>query len=142
MTAADRRANGYQPDFDIDMAVGAQAEIFVANIIDSLSQRGVVEVKYDARYQDTANIYVEYMCQRRDGWQPSGIATSKAPFWAFVLGMDTFCFVIATETLKEACRTKWKDPSHMRQLNRGSHPTRGVILPLQWLATYAAKCAL
>lgn len=142
MTAADRRTNGYQPYFDIDMQVGAQAELFVAHIIDSLSSRGVVEVKYDDRYLDTGNVYVEYECQRRDGWKPSGIAITKAPFWAFVLGMDTFCFVIATDTLKLACREKWNDDHYKRELKRGSHPTKGVILPVEWLAKYAAKCAL
>lgn len=140
VTAFDRLAQGYQPDFDIDMKVGAQGELFVANIIDSLGQRGMVEVKYDARYLDTGNVYVEYECRRRDGWQKSGISTTKAAFWAFVLGMDTFCFIISTDTLKSAVRDRWD--TNRRELTRGSHPTKGVILPVDWLAKYSARCAL
>jgi hypothetical protein len=142
MTAADRRAIGYEPDFDIDMAVGAQAELFVANMMESLGVRGSVEVKYDAQYLNTGNVYLEYQCLRKGKWKPSGIASTKADFWAFVLGMDTFCFFIATETLKEAGRERWKYPKARVGLDRGSHPTKGVILPVDWLTNYAAKLAL
>jgi hypothetical protein len=142
-TAAERRSDSYQPDFDIDMKVGAQAELFVAHIIDSLSSsRGAVEVKYDAKFYDTGNVYVEYQCLRRGEWTKSGIATTKAAFWTFVLGMDTFCFTVATATLKSAVLEKWPDPRCRKELTRGSHPTKGVVLPYQWLATYAAKTAL
>lgn len=139
MTAAQRRHDGYQPNFDIDMKFGAQGELFVARIIDSLGL-GSVEVKTDARYLDTGNVYVEYTCQRRGVWHPSGIITTKADFWAFVLGMDTFCFFIATDTLRRAARDKFV--TNKRELTRGSHPTKGVILPVEWLAKYAAKLAL
>lgn len=142
MNAVNRRTVGYQPDFDIDLSVGAQGELFVANVIDSLATRGTIEVKYDARYLDTGNVYVEYMCKRIDGWKPSGIATTKAAFWAFVLGIDTFCFVIATSTLKNAARKQWKNKQNRRELNRGSHPTKGIVLSLDWLAKYSARCAL
>jgi hypothetical protein len=130
------------PDFDIDVAFGAQGELFVANIIDSLSKRGSVEVKMDARYADTGNVYVEYKCKRADGWNWSGIATTQAAFWAFVLGMDTFCFVVETETLKDAVRERWGNPNSHVECTKGSHPTKGVILPVNWLADYSAKCAL
>lgn len=140
MTAAERRYDGYQPDFDIDLAVGAQAELFVANLIDSLATRGTVEVKYDAKYLDTGNVYVEYQCMKHGVWRNSGISTTKAAFWAFVLGMDTFCFVIATDTLRDAVKERWQ--SGRRELTRGSHPTKGVVLPVSWLSTYAARCAL
>lgn len=142
MTAVDRRADGYMPDFDIDVAVGAQAELFVAKIMDSLGARSSVEVKYDAQYVKTGNVYVEYKCLRKGKWTPSGIATTKAAFWAFVLGMDTFCFVIATDTLKEAARDRWNYPSSRVGLDKGSHPTKGVILPVDWLANYSARVAL
>ena len=142
MTIEDRRAIGYEPDFDIDMKVGAQAELFVANMMESLGVRGSVEVKYDAQYLNTGNVYLEYQCLRKGNWKPSGIAITKADFWAFVLGMDTFCFFVATKTLKEAGRERWKYPKARVGLDRGSHPTRGVILPVDWLTNYAAKLAL
>lgn len=142
MTAVDRRAEGYEPDFDIDMAAGAQGELFVARMMDSLGVRGSVEVKYDAQYLNTGNVYLEYRCLRRGQWMPSGIAVTKAAFWAFVLGMDTFCFFIATETLKQAGRERWRYPKARVGLERGSHPTKGVILPVDWLANYSARVAL
>lgn len=140
MTVVDRRADGYEPRFDIDLAVGAQAEMFVVNIIKSLGAgSGAIEVKYDARYQDTGKVYVEYQCRKRGKWTPSGIATTTADFWAFVLGMDAFLFIVATDKLKDAARRKWAHPHNRKELAKGSHPTRGVVMEPGWLAAHATK---
>lgn len=140
---ADRRADGYEPRFDIDLEFGAQGEIFVMNVMNSLGTgSGSVEVKTDAKYEKTGNVYVEYECLKRGKWIPSGIQTTTADFWAFVLGINTFCFFIATETLKDAAREKWRNPDNRKSCDKGSCPTHGIVLNVDWLTQYAVKSAL
>jgi len=62
--------------FDVDLAKGQMAEEMLSDIL-----AGKIEVKCDARVSQTGNLAVEYMCSNR----PSGISTSEAPWWAFVL---------------------------------------------------------
>jgi hypothetical protein len=62
--------------FDVDLAKGQIAEQMLQDIL-----AGQVEVKCDSRVSQTGNVAVEYMCSGR----PSGISTSQAPWWAFVL---------------------------------------------------------
>ena len=62
--------------FDVDLAKGQIAEQHLADIL-----AGQIEVKCDSRVTLTGNVAVEYMCSGK----PSGISTSKSPWWAFVL---------------------------------------------------------
>lgn len=59
-----RKADGYEPRFDIDASYGRQGELFVSSIIDALTG-GSVEVKRDSRFAKTGNVYVEYECRKR-----------------------------------------------------------------------------
>lgn len=132
MTAADRLSPGYEPNFDIDLALGQQGELYVVDIIDSLVMaNGRIEIKTDERSLDTGNLYVEYECRKFGGWQKSGIAVSAAEFWAFVIGGDTV-LVAPAWRVKEAVRRLYKTGAYYRkECVRGSHPTRGVIIPLR-----------
>jgi len=150
-----RRAEGYQPDFDVDLAYGQQAEILVLEIMESI-QKGLTEVKRDARWVDTGNVYIEYECLRGNGKEvKSGLAATKALLFGFVLA-DTECLIILpTATLKEYAsqllrkghqwNPKKKNP-YMAEETNGSHPTRGVKAPLggdhglfEWLRLEAKK---
>lgn len=122
---ADRLATGYQPDFDIDLAHGQQAEMFVSDIIAALRDQ-TAEVKRDDRAAQTGNVYIEYECLRGGEWQPSGISTTKALVWVFVLG--GLALAAPTATVAEVARRHY--PTSRRELTRGSHPTRGVVIPL------------
>lgn len=128
----DRRQDGYEPRFDIDYEFGKQGELFVTRIIDALGTHRV-EVKNDARFAVTGNVYVECFCQRRGKFRPSGIATTEAEFWVFVLN-DVACVAVTTAYLKDACRAVWRNnPSRRKKCDRGSHPTKGVAMSVMWL---------
>lgn len=132
MSAADRLAAGYQPDFDIDYALGRQGEDFITDIIDQLRSSSI-EVKTDARYGDTGNVYIEYECKRRGQYVPSGIATTKAVLWAFVLPGDCV-YVAPTANISEVALRYWRqNPDSRKECKVGSHPTRGVAIPLRRL---------
>lgn len=134
MTQA-RLAEGYQPDFDIDLRYGQEGERLVAAFLSGFLD-GTVEVKRDARAAETGNVYIETECHRRDGWQPSGIRASQATYWALVVG-EAVVLGIPTDVLRTVV-DKALDPSLRmgREERDGSHPTRGVAIPLNVLFTW------
>jgi len=135
---ADRNSDGYEPRFDVDYEYGKQGELFVSKIMDSLGTDRI-EVKRDARYADTGNVYVEFSCLRRGKWRPSGIATTEAEFWVFVLS-DSACVAVTTAYLLDASRAAWKNnPKRRKEQQRGSHPTKGVVLEVAWLLQNGAR---
>jgi hypothetical protein len=130
-----RLSEGYKPDFDLDLRYGENGQRFVSTFLHGLLD-GTVEVKADAKYLNTGNIYLEYECKRRDGWQPSGIAVSTADYWALVLA-DTLVIGIPTSVLR-AIYKRALDPAlrYRREEKDGSHPTRGVAIPLGHFLTW------
>ena len=132
MTAVDRMAKGYQPNFDIDYAVGKQGELYVASIIDAFAQDRV-ETKTDEKALRYGHIYVEYECRLFGGWQKSGIATTDSELWAVVIGSDT-AVVTPTWRVREAARRLWhQGGAFRRECVISSHPTKGVVIPLRRL---------
>lgn len=133
----DRFADGYEPDFDIDAAVGRQGELLVHNLINALKDGASVEVKTDERFTTTGNVYIEYQCFRLGAWRDSGIATTKAELWCQVFGasQQAGILVMQTSRLRTACRSLWRD-EYTASCPRGSHPTRGVCAPLVTFLRY------
>lgn len=123
-----RLVEGYHPDFDLDSAVGRQGELWVADIAHMIGAgTGQIEVKTDQRIANTGNVYIEYECLRRDGWFPSGIATTKALVWAFVLPANVL-IAAPVENVRDIARNHWR--TYRKDCVRGSHPTRGVAIPV------------
>ena len=122
-----------EPRWDVDWAIGRQGEMFVTDVIAALRDGATVETKTDKRAADTGRLYIEYECLGK----PSGLRTTEAMIWAFVLGSGTLLF-LPTDTLKRLARLAWRIPEFRVECARGSHPTRGVLIPLaslpKWLA--------
>lgn len=130
----DRFAKGYEPRFDIDYEYGRQGELWIDSVADALKTERA-EVKTDGRCQQTGNLYVEFECRRRDGWHRSGLATTEADVWVFVIGDTGIAIVIKTEVLKAICRPLLKQ-GKVAEERDGSHPTKGVLLPLSHLIAH------
>jgi hypothetical protein len=134
-----RQADGYEPRFDLDLAWGEQGQLFVEDIATAIS-RGLVEVKRDGRWHQTGNLYAEYKCRKVTGeWARSGIAATDATVCAFVLGDTEVALFVPTELLRQFMREAYKKSTWYRIEERdGSHPTRGVKVPIReffhWLA--------
>lgn len=124
-------AEGYEPRFDIDYEVGRQGELWVASIRDALRTERA-EVKTDVRASVTGNVYVEYECRHRGKWKPSGIATNESPVYVFVLAARSLALVVDTEALKREARRAY-NAGRLAECKKGSHPTRGVLIPVQKL---------
>lgn len=88
-------------DFDLDYGYGLQGE----NLVDSLLRgANTVEVKRDRRWWDTGNIFIETECyfQTSQSWELSGLAVTKAEYWAFVL--ESGVILVPTNHVKYAVK--------------------------------------
>lgn len=121
-----------RPEWDIDKARGEEAEALVRRYRTMLAS-GSCEVKCDDQAARTGNVYVEYECQTNDGWRRSGIATTKAAMWFFVLCDMRVVVGLPVWLLKNIARQS----GSKRECVRGSHPTRGVVLPVDALLSEA-----
>lgn len=70
-------------NFDLDLQDGQWAEELCRSLLNG-SRR--IEVKRDFRAVVTGNVFVETRCRGR----PSGLSTTEAEYWAFVLGRRVF----------------------------------------------------
>jgi len=127
----NRLSTGYEPRFDIDYEYGRQGELFIADVVAALRDNRV-EVKRKS-YEDDL-FYVEYACRKRGDWAESGIATTEAELWAFVIGESAVAVVVTTERLRDAAAFVWKHmPGMRKEETDGSHPTKGVLVPFVML---------
>ena len=120
-----------RPDWDIDRARGEEAEQLVRQMRTALAV-GSCEVKRDDKAARTGNVYVERECLTARGWMPSGIQSTKATNWVFVL-YDMRVIVWMPVWLLRNIAAAGR-PAECRV---GSHPTRGVVIPVDRLLSQA-----
>ena len=131
----DRFATGYQPDFDIDYEVGAQAELFVRDIIAALGTERV-EIKNDVAARKYRSVYLETECHYpRAGWKATGINGTKAELWCHVL--EGSIAIIAPLGLWQEAALR----GQRKECIRGDHPTKGVRIPLSQLLPWLIDSA-
>ena len=124
-----------RPEFDLDVKIGAQSELWVQDICELMAKRnGSIEVKAPKPFLKEQTFYVEYTCKWRDGmWRPSGIATTKATAYVITFGSLPGGLIVETEWLKRAAREAFKDSKNRKACMRGSNPTRAVVVGLSHL---------
>ena len=118
-----RMSGGADSRFDINLLEGKLSESELSDILQT------VEVKKDYKTHKTGNIAVEFESRGK----PSGIATTEAEWWAFVLGNkdfdNTVIMLLKTENLMKACR---KYINTNRDVYGGDNDTsRMILLPLK-----------
>jgi hypothetical protein len=89
-----------QKNFDIDVEYGRQGENYLLDILETKR----IEVKTDRIAHITGNVAVEYRYRGR----PSGISTTEADYWAFLLYDMTTIIMVPTDKLKAIAREKYK----------------------------------
>jgi len=82
----------FNGDFRYDLKVGQLEERWLAELLQSKT----LEVKRDFKASQTGRVFVEFFCRGK----PSGVATTEADHWAFVLN-DGIVIILPTERLKE-----------------------------------------
>lgn len=71
----------HNSNFRYDLKRGQEAEEWFAGL---LTGGDTIECKRDFKAHKTGNVYVEFECRGK----PSGIATTEADYWVFVVGPD------------------------------------------------------
>ena len=112
----------YSNDFNFDLEFGEKAETWVKEIF---SEGGKTEVKYDRMAHRTGNIYVEVYSR----FKKSGISTTKADYWIFIIDKKSYGILINTKRLKELCK-KYYDLNGFNQ--GGDEDTSyGILIPIK-----------
>lgn len=111
-------------DFRWDLKVGQLFEDELANIL----ERKTIEVKTDFMASQTGNVFVEFFCRNK----PSGLATTKADYWAFILGEKTVV-LLPTDELKKLARQVYREKGKVR--GGDGNFSLGVLIPIERLVT-------
>ena len=81
----------FNSDFKYDLKVGQLQEKWLAELLQSKK----IEVKRDFKASQTGRVFVEFFCRGK----PSGIDTTEAEYWAFILDGETVV-LLPTEKMK------------------------------------------
>ena len=131
------RIEGYEPRFDIDFARGLIGENLVAGLPEAI-QKGTVEVKTDYRAVDTGNFYIEtwqYSKEDESDKRQSGINTTEADSWAFVIPQTEAIFLIKTEHLKALMYKNNYKETRQPKINANTNASIGRLVPVKDMAS-------
>ena len=111
----------HSSSFFYDLSFGEKAEDWVKKIF---SEGSKVEVKYDRLAHATGRLYVEIYSRNK----PSGISTTQAEYWIFVIDKKDYALIVNTEKLKELCRLTFQ----ISGLTKGGdeNTSQGVLIPI------------
>lgn len=115
----------YNSDFQYDWEFGKEGEDEIAKLLNDYK----VEVKRDRLTKQTGNVYIEYQSRGK----PSGIKTTKADKWAYIL-QDGCILIVDTELLKKALRYLIKAKLCVKDMPGGDNNTSlGVLVSVERL---------
>jgi len=116
-------------DFDLDLAVGHQGEALVEQL---LTGGATVEVKTDLKWKETGNLYIETVCwsHNNENWYLSGLSSTKATYWAFVLEGTTL--LVPTEVLKQVVTARGRAIT----CNIPPNPSKGYLIKVEDITNY------
>ena len=112
----------FNRDFRYDLKVGQMAESWLADVL----QNRTIEIKRDFKASRTGRVFVEFFSRGK----PSGISTTEADFWAFIIDHETV-IILPTERLK-ALVQEAKDEGKVWK-GGDSNTSEGVLIDLERL---------
>jgi hypothetical protein len=109
-------------DWDLDLSFGKAGEVQVNELLTASIE--TVEVKRDRRWKETKNLYIEMACfsEKINSWYLSGLSTTKASHWAFVL--EDIVLIVPTLKLKDVVEAKGRKI----EMIRPEYSTRGYLI--------------
>lgn len=126
-----------EPRWDVDLAMGHEGERRVARVLGLLlnGSRLHVEVKQKRRRDDAFYVETEQNPFGR-GWRPSGLSTSEAETWSFLVEGTGCMFTVPTGLLRELVA---KGLGRDVEETAGDCPTRGSLLRVGQILSYARE---
>ena len=109
-------------DWDLDLRFGQEGEVIVNSLLTAPIE--TVEVKRDRRWKETGNLYIETECWSDvlACWYASGISTTKASHWSFIL--EDSVLTVPTERVRKAIAIY----GIRREMNRPEYSTKGFTI--------------
>jgi hypothetical protein len=109
-------------DWDLDLRYGQEGEIIVNNFLTSPIE--TIEVKRDRRWKETGNLYIETECwsDALGCWYASGISSTKASHWSFVL--EDLVLIVPTDNIRKALGIY----GLKKEMNRPEYSTKGYLI--------------
>lgn len=105
-----------------DLDFGTKGEDWINEIF---SDGTKIEVKTDTKAHETGNLFVEVYSRGK----PSGISTTEANYWIFIIYFKSYCLILQTEKLKQLCRYYHSIKGFV---NGGDNNTsKGVLIPIK-----------
>ena len=112
----------FNSDFAYDLKIGQDEEVWLADLL-----RGqTVEVKRDFIASRTGNLFVEFSSRGKR----SGLATTRADFWAFILDGQRVV-IVPTKFLQQVARRAYKQGRTVR--GGDNNTSEGVLVKLKEL---------
>lgn len=112
----------FNSDFAFDLKLGQAEEIWLADLL-----RGkTVEVKRDFIASRTGNVFVEFQSRGK----ASGLATTRADFWAFILDGERV-IIVPTQFLQQVARKAYKQGRTVR--GGDNNTSEGVLVKIEEL---------
>lgn len=109
-------------DFAFDLRMGQDEEIWLADLL-----RGkTIEVKRDYLAGKTGNVFVEFTSRGKR----SGLATTRADFWAFILDGERVV-IVPTQYLQQLARQAYKQGRTVR--GGDNNTSEGVLVKVKEL---------
>ena len=120
-------------DWDLDLRFGQEGEVMVNSLLTAPVE--TVEVKRDRRWKETGNLYIETECwsDALSCWYGSGVTTSKASHWSFIL--EDAVLIIPTDSVRKAIT----DYGIKREMNRSEYSTKGFTITVAELLKVTAR---
>lgn len=116
-----------EPRWDVDFADGYAGELFAQWARDAIRAGASIEVKTDRESWVTGNIFIERQCRVSGQWVASGVDAqhTKSLLWAHIIAGPVVVF--APTAFVRRVAEKYGKPA---ACSSGSHPTRGVAIPI------------
>ena len=119
----------FNNDFKYDLEIGKEGETIVHKILSGKK----LEVKRDSWTGRTGNLAIEYESRGK----PSGISTTEAEYWVFVLSKeyeDKVIIIIETDRLKDVAR-KYYMNGKIKKMG-DSNTSIAVLIPLVEISNF------
>lgn len=118
--------NGSGSGFDFDLSYGEDGERYVRQVLGWLIDRNPrIEVKRKRRLDDL--LYIELMQNPRNtgAWEPSGLNTTTADLWSYVIDKTGVILTFPTDFLRWIIR---QDDGKSCETFDSDNPTKGRLL--------------
>jgi hypothetical protein len=131
-----------QPNHDIDVKkwrdtkpVGDKGELIAHRLLNHGIE--TIEVKNDQRARQTGNVFIETQCQNLNTgeWYPSGINSTKAAAWLYILNEKPIVAILMQTTLLREIASRYPE----RHAAATHPPAKGVVIPAAALVTTGLK---